>query len=53
MIQWKKTGNPNQQWTFEALGNNLYKIKSMHQQGMYLSIKGDSKDDGGKLEVTN
>lgn len=41
VIQWSWTGNPNQQWLAEAaLNNGFYKIRSIHEPTMYLSIKG-------------
>jgi hypothetical protein len=49
VIQWNKTGNPNQQWLLEPTGNGAYKIRSVHEPTLYLGIKGDSVNDGGKL----
>jgi hypothetical protein len=53
VIQWSRTGNPNQQWLPEAVGNGVYKIRSIHESSMFLAIKGESIDDGGKLEINN
>lgn len=53
VIQWTRTGNPNQQWLPEAVGNGVYKIRSIHESSMFLSIKGESIDNGGKLEINN
>lgn len=53
VIQWSWTGNPNQQWLAEAaLNNGFYKIRSIHEPTMYLSIKGQSVDDEGRLQVS-
>lgn len=52
IIQWTRTGNPNQQWLPEHQGNGVFKIRSVHEPSMYLGIKGDSVEDGGKLEGT-
>lgn len=30
VIQWNRTGNPNQQWIPEAIGNGVYRIRSVH-----------------------
>lgn len=49
VIQWKRTGNPNQQWILEPAGNNTFKIRSIHEPTMVLGIKDDDIDDGGKL----
>lgn len=49
VVQWSKTGNPNQQWLPEPLGNGVYKLRSIHEATMYLGIKHDSLEDGGKL----
>lgn len=42
MIQWTKTGNTNQLWIPEQVGNGSYRIRSIHEPSLLLGIKGDS-----------
>jgi hypothetical protein len=51
VVQWDKTGATNQQWTPVATGQGVWKIKSLHTP-MFLSIKDDDVNDGGKLQIS-
>ena len=53
VCQWEILGGTNQLWRPEQVGNGVYKIRSMHADNMYLSIKKQSYDDGGKLEIND
>jgi len=53
VVQWDKTGGSNQQWRPVPCGQGVWKIESVHAPGQYLTIKNDSTDDGGKLEINN
>jgi hypothetical protein len=35
------------------VGQGVWKIKSIHAPGQFLSIKNDEVDDGGKLEISD
>jgi len=52
VVQWDKTGGTNQQWIPVASGQGVWKIKSLHTP-MFLSIKDDDVDDGGKLQISD
>lgn len=52
VVQWDRTGNSNQLWNIVSAGG-AFKIQSVHAPGMFLSIKDDSVDDGGKLEISD
>jgi len=52
VVQWDKTGGTNQQWLPVASGQGVWKIKSLHTP-MFLSIKDDEVDDGGKLQISD
>jgi hypothetical protein len=51
VVQWDKTGGTNQQWVPVAAGAGVWKIKSLHTP-LFLSIKDDDVDDGGKLQIS-
>lgn len=54
VVQWDKTGGSNQQWTpVPSAQQGVWKLKSVHAPGMYLSIKDDTVDDGGKLQISD
>jgi hypothetical protein len=53
VVQWDKTGNSNQQWAPVASGQGVWKIKSIHAPGQFLSIKDDDVNDGGKLQISD
>ena len=53
VVQWDKTGNSNQQWLPVPAGQGVWKIKSVHAGGMFLSIKDDDVNDGGKLQISD
>lgn len=49
VVQWNKTGGSNQQWRLIPAGNGIFKIESIHAPGMFLAIKDNNVEDGGKL----
>lgn len=53
VVQWDQTGGSNQQWLPEPCGNGLYKFRSCHEPSLFLAIKKQDVDDGGKIEVSN
>lgn len=53
VVQWDKTGGSNQQWVPVAAGPGVWKIKSIHAPGMFLSIKDDDVNDGGRLQISD
>lgn len=53
VVQWDKTGGSNQQWAPVPAGAGVWKIKSIHAPGMFLSIKDDDVNDGGKLQISD
>ncbi len=53
VVQWDKTCNSNQQWAPVLAGAGVWKIKSIHAPGMFLSIKDDDVNDGGKLQISD
>lgn len=54
VVQWDKTGGSNQQWTpVPTAQQGVWKLKSVHAPGMYLSIKDDTVEDGGKLQISD
>lgn len=53
VIQWTKTGNSNQLWLPEPVGNGAYRIRSLHAPSLFLNIRAESIKDGAKLEVNN
>lgn len=52
-MQWKNTGGINQLWKPVPAGQGIWKISSIHAPGMYLSIKNNDVNDGGKLEISD
>ena len=48
VIQWPATGGPNQQWRFEPLGNDVYRIVAVHS-GHVLDVFGASKAAGADV----
>lgn len=52
VVQWDRTGNSNQQWVPVPAGAGVWKIKSVHAPGLFLSIKDDSVEDGGKVQIS-
>lgn len=53
VVQWDKTGNSNQQWAPVPAGAGVWKIKSVHAPGQFLSIKDNDVNDGGKLQISD
>ncbi len=53
VVQWDKTGNSNQLWKPVPAGQGVWKIGSIHAPGMFLSIKDDNVNDGGKLQISD
>ncbi len=53
VVQWDKTGGSNQQWAPVPAGPGVWRIKSIHAPGMFLSIKDNDVDDGGKLQISD
>lgn len=53
VVQWDRTGGSNQQWIPVPAGAGVWKLKSVHAPGMFLSIKDDSVEDGGKLQISD
>jgi len=51
VVQWDKTGGTNQQWVPVPAGAGVWKIKSLHTP-LFLSIKDDDVEDGGKLQIS-
>lgn len=52
VVQWDKTNGANQQWIPVPSGVGVYKLKSVHAGGKFLSIKNNDLDDGGKVEIS-
>lgn len=53
VVQWDRTGNSNQQWAPVPAGAGVWKIKSIHAPGQFLSIKDNDVNDGGKLQISD
>jgi len=53
VVQWDRTGNTNQQWAAVPAGAGVWKIKSIHAPGLYLSILDNNVNDGGKLVISD
>lgn len=53
VVQWDRTGNTNQQWAPVPAGAGVWKIKSIHAPGLFLSIYENNVNDGGKLEISD
>jgi hypothetical protein len=53
IVQWDKTGASNQQWAPVPSGQGVWKIKSIHAPGLFLSIKDNEVNDGGRLEISD
>ena len=48
VIQWSATGGTNQQWRFEPLGNDVYRIVAVHS-GQVLDVYGASTNPGADV----
>jgi hypothetical protein len=53
VVQWDRTGSSNQQWAPVSSGPGVWKLKSIHAPGMFLSIKDDEVNDGGRLQISD
>ena len=53
VILWDRTGGSNQVWIPEQTGPNVYRLRSAHEGSLFLSIKKESVENGGLLEVTD
>ena len=48
VIQWSPTGGPNQQWRFEPLGDDVYRVVAVHS-GQVLDVHGRSTAPGAEV----
>ena len=48
VIQWPFNGDPNQQWRFQLISNDIYAIVSVHS-GLVLDVGGGSNSEGAKV----
>jgi len=53
VVQWNKTGGLNQQWRPVVVGPGAWKLELAHAPGMFLSIKDDDVNHGGKLQISD